>query len=53
LGNLNKDLDYGKGGLVPIMKQQMSIRAWHALDPNRTMSFANKDFEVNLDEKLN
>ena len=36
-----------------MIKTHFSSRAWRAAEPNNTMSFANKDFELNRDEKMN
>jgi hypothetical protein len=34
-----------------MIKTHLSSRAWRAVEPNHTMSFANKDFEVKKDER--
>lgn len=47
LSNFNTDIQHtGVGGLNQMIKTHLSSRAWRAAEPNRTMSFANKDFEV-------
>jgi hypothetical protein len=53
MSNFNSDIQHTGKGLNQMIKTHLSSRAWRAVEPNHTMSFANKDFEINKDEKLN